>query len=164
MAQDTRHNTSEWKFLQRSMGKHRVEHMRRTHTLMECYYELKLPDVLCGCSNSKPVSSGGVGVAFVALADTRGFDSVESSLCSFSRFFWRATLPFQHIQTTARKINFRCQHILNSIIMSVEIVCGGERLREEVEGYETKLSVCSGWLLNYWEANVNNTRSGAAAT
>ena len=53
---------------------------------------------------------------------------------SFSRFFWRATLPFQHIQTTASEINFRCQHVLNSIIMNVEIFSGGERLREEVEG------------------------------
>lgn len=110
------------------------------------------------------MSSGGVGVAVVALADTPEFDCVaaDGSLCSFSRFFWRATLPFQHIQTRARKINFRCQHVLNSIIMSVAIFSGGERLLEEVEGYETKLSVCSGWLLNYWEANVNNTRSGAA--
>lgn len=81
---------------------------------------LKLPDVLRGCSNSKPLSWGVVGAGVVALAETRGVDSMDGSLCSFSCFFWRATLPFQHIQTRASKIKFRCQHVLKNIVTYLE--------------------------------------------
>ena len=81
---------------------------------------LKLPDVFRGCSNSKPVSSGGVGAGVVALVETRGIDSVDGSLCSFSCFFWRATLLFQHIQTRASKIKFRCQHVFSNIVTCLE--------------------------------------------
>ena len=93
---------------------------------------LKLPDVLRGCSNSKPVSSGGVGAGVVALVETRGMDSVDGSLSSFSCFFWRAALPFQHMQTRTSKRKFRCHHVLNNIVTCLEIFCGEKRLCEEV--------------------------------
>ena len=85
----------------------------------------------------------------VLLVITRGVDSVDGSFSSF----WRATLLCQHMQTRANMIKFRCQHVVYKVIMRPGNSCGRERLEEGVLGYETKLSVCSGWLLNNWEAS-----------
>jgi len=114
---------------------------------------LRMPDVFFGCSNSKLLSSGAVVGAIVVLVATRGVDSVDASFCSVSSAFWRARLPSQHMQTRAKKTKFRCQHDVNRLIMCPEYSCRGKRLGETVLSFETKLSVCSGWLLNNWEAS-----------
>lgn len=80
---------------------------------------LRIPDVWCGFSNSKPVSSGEVWAAFVSfVAATRGIDSADGSFCPCSRAFWRAITPSQHLQTTTTSsMKFHPQNLLNRIIM-----------------------------------------------